>query len=49
MQMVKEGYRGLSFLVGLNMDWLFCLGTIVAGLLAGAFLGHALLPAFAPH
>jgi len=44
MQTVMKGYRGLSFLVGLNGDWLFTLGTIVVGLLAGAFLGTALLP-----
>lgn len=44
MQTVMNGYRGLSLLVGLNWDWLFSLGTIVVGLLAGAFLGTALVP-----
>ncbi len=43
MQTVIRGYRGLSFLVGLNWDWVFTLGTMVVGLLAGAFLGTALL------
>ncbi|MEH7826664.1 hypothetical protein [Gemmobacter denitrificans] len=43
MQTVMNGYRGLSFLVGLNWDWLFTLGTIVVGLLAGAFLGTQLV------
>ena len=39
MQTVVNGYRGLSLIVGLNWDRLFFLGTIVVGLLAGAFLG----------
>lgn len=39
MQTVVNGYQGLSLLVGLNWDRLFFLGTIVVGLLAGAFLG----------
>ncbi|MFT4149692.1 MAG: hypothetical protein QM656_05795 [Paracoccaceae bacterium] len=43
MQLVMKGYRGLSFLVWLNADRLFTLGTIVVGLLAGAFLGSALM------
>lgn len=43
MQTVLNGYRGLSLLVGLNWDWLFSFGTIVVGLLAGAFLGSALV------
>lgn len=43
MQTVMKGYRGLSFLVGLNWDWLFILGTIIVGLLAGAFLGSQLV------
>lgn len=43
MQTVIKGYRGLSFLVGLNWDWLFSFGTIVVGLLAGAFLGTTLI------
>ncbi|MCU0901283.1 MAG: hypothetical protein MUC82_12430 [Cypionkella sp.] len=43
MQLVRQGYRGLSFLVWLNADRIFTLGTVVAGLLAGAFLGTALM------
>lgn len=43
MQTVMKGYRGLSLLVGLNWDWVFTLGTIVVGLLAGAFLGTTLV------
>ena len=43
MQTVIKGYRGLSFLVRLNWDWVFSFGTIVVGLLAGAFLGTALI------
>ena len=42
MQTVMNGYRGLSLIVGLNWDRLFFLGTIVVGLLAGAFLGTAI-------
>ena len=43
MQLVMNGYRGLSLLVGLNWDRLFTLGTVVVGLLAGAFLGTAIM------
>lgn len=43
MQLVMEGYKGISLLVGLNWDRLFTVGTIVVGLLAGAFLGTALV------
>lgn len=43
MQLVRKGYLGLSLLLRLNWDMLFTAGTIVAGLLAGAFLGQALL------
>lgn len=43
MQMVRQGYRGLSFLVWLNADRIFSFGTVVVGLLAGAFLGTAIM------
>jgi hypothetical protein len=43
MQTVMDGYRGLSLLVRLNWDALFTVGTIVVGLLAGAFLGSTLI------
>jgi hypothetical protein len=43
MQTVMNGYRGISLLVGLNWDRVFFLGTIVVGLLAGAFLGSTMV------
>jgi hypothetical protein len=43
MQLVMKSYRGLSFLVWLNADRIFTLGTVVVGLLAGAFLGTAIV------
>lgn len=43
MQMVVDGYKGLSLLVWLNWDRVFSIGTVVVGLLAGAFLGSAIL------
>jgi hypothetical protein len=43
MQSVMEGYRGLSLLMTLNYDRIFSVGTMVAGLLAGAFLGSVLI------
>lgn len=43
MQTVMNGYQGFSLLLGLNWDRLFSVGTIIAGLMAGAFLGHAIL------
>ncbi len=43
MQTVVKGYRGISLLLNLNWDHLFSAGTIVVGLLAGAFLGHVIL------
>jgi hypothetical protein len=42
MQTVVQSYKGLSLIVGLNWDRLFSIGTIVLGLLAGAFLGTAI-------
>ncbi|MGB3278977.1 MAG: hypothetical protein WBA92_07275 [Pseudorhodobacter sp.] len=43
MQTVMNGYQGFSLLLGLNWDRLFSVGTIIAGLMAGAFLGHVIL------
>lgn len=43
MHMVMDGYNGLSLIVRLNWDRIFMVGTLVAGLLAGAFLGQALV------
>jgi hypothetical protein len=42
MHMVMDGYQGLSLIVRLNWDRLFMVGTLIAGLLAGAFLGQAM-------
>lgn len=39
MQTIASGYRGLSFLIGLNWDRLLYAGTIVFALWAGAYLG----------
>lgn len=43
MQAVMNGYKGVSLLFWLNFDRLFTVGTIVVGLLAGAFLGQAIM------
>ena len=43
MDLVRDGYRGLRLLVWLNWDRFFALGTVVVGLLAGAFLGSAIV------
>jgi len=43
MQTVMNGYQGFSFLVGLNWDRLFSAGTILVGLMAGAFLGQVII------
>jgi hypothetical protein len=48
MQTVMEGYRGLWLIVKLNWDTFFTLGTVVVGLMAGAFLGASLLPLLLP-
>ncbi len=43
MQHVLEQVKGFRILVNVNWDLLFTLGTVLVGLLAGAFLGQALL------
>ncbi len=43
MQLVIKSYQGLSFLVWINADRIFTLGTVIVGLLAGAFLGQAIM------
>lgn len=43
MQAVAAGYKAISLLVWLNADRLFSIGTVIVGLLAGAFLGTAIL------
>jgi hypothetical protein len=42
MQTMIQGYRGLTLLVGLNWDRIFTVAIVIAGLLAGAFLGQVL-------
>lgn len=44
MQHVMKSYRGLSFLVGLNLDRLFAIGTILLSLYAAAFIGSMITP-----
>lgn len=46
MQTVMNGYRGLSLVMGLNLDRIFFFGTLIVGLLAGAFLGSVLSEAW---
>ncbi len=48
MQMVERNFPGLVLLARMNFDWVFTLGTIVVGLLAGAFLGSVLMGHYAP-
>ncbi|MGL6210615.1 MAG: hypothetical protein ACRC14_12385 [Paracoccaceae bacterium] len=43
MQLVMDGYKGFRLLLWLNWDRVFATGTVVVGLLAGAFLGTAFL------
>lgn len=43
MQTLNKGYRGLSLIMVLNTDRIFTVGTMVAGLMAGAFLGSTLI------
>ncbi len=39
VQTLTSGYRSMSLLLTLNWDRIFSFGTILLGLLAGAFLG----------
>lgn len=43
MEMVVQQSRGLLYFLQLNADRIFTLGTVIVGLMAGAFLGTALL------
>ncbi len=38
MQTLSQGYKGLSFLVSLNMDRLMMICALVAALYAGSFI-----------
>jgi hypothetical protein len=49
MQQLESGYRGLSLVMNLNWDRLFFFGTIIVGLLAGAFLGTTLSSSMLPY
>lgn len=49
MQQLENTYRGLSLVMNLNWDRLFFFGTIIVGLLAGAFLGTSLGTSMLPH
>jgi hypothetical protein len=42
MQTIGNGFRGFFLVIRLNSDALFTAGTVVVGLLAGAYLGTAL-------
>ena len=39
MQNVVKGYRGLSYLLGLNLDMMFVMAVLTAALTVGGFLG----------
>lgn len=43
MQTVTNGYKGISVIMVVNADRIFTAGTMIAGLLAGAFIGTSLL------
>ncbi|MEN9410229.1 MAG: hypothetical protein RL216_2203 [Pseudomonadota bacterium] len=43
MNAVSKGYQGLSLIMVVNSDRLFTIGTMIAGLVAGAYLGTSLL------
>lgn len=49
VQIIESGYRGLSLVMKLNWDSMFFLGTIIVGLLAGAFLGSTIGTMAIPH
>jgi hypothetical protein len=43
MQLVLRRFPGLVLLARINADRIFSLGTVIVGLLAGAFLGTAIV------
>ena len=43
MQEVMKEVQGVRLLMNVNWDLIFSVGTLIVGLLAGAFLGQALL------
>ncbi|MGI3167857.1 hypothetical protein ACRARG_01810 [Pseudooceanicola sp. C21-150M6] len=42
MQMIQQGYTGVSLLVDLNRDRLFAIGMIAVTLAAGSWVGSIL-------
>ena len=49
VQPIESGFRALTLVMNLNWDRLFFLGTIIVGLLAGAFLGSTIGTMAIPH
>jgi hypothetical protein len=43
MHGISKGYQGLSLIMVVNSDRIFTVGTMIAGLVAGAYLGTSLL------
>jgi hypothetical protein len=43
MQLVSRRFPGLVLLARVNADRIFSIGTVILGLLAGAFLGTAIV------
>ncbi|MCB6177490.1 hypothetical protein LHP98_05010 [Rhodobacter sp. Har01] len=43
MQLVQDRFPGVVLLLKVNADRLFTIGTVIVGLLAGAFLGTAIV------
>lgn len=46
MQMVERRFPGVILLATVNADRIFSAGTVVLGLLAGAFLGSVIVGAY---
>ncbi|WP_269902641.1 hypothetical protein [Primorskyibacter flagellatus] len=42
MQMIQQGYTGMSLLVDINRDRLFTIGTVLLALAAGSWIGSLL-------
>lgn len=43
MQHVQNSLPGITLMWNLNLDRVFSIGTVIAGLLAGAFLGSVIV------
>ncbi|MFE3839163.1 hypothetical protein [Pseudogemmobacter sonorensis] len=46
MQLVQRRFPGIVMLIRVNADRIFSVGTVILGLLAGAFLGTAIMGPF---